>query len=199
MPAWGRVAARQGNSRERRDGAAIALARGEGGRRSPNARSARRSTTSRTASLSTVPARLRRAAARVLRNQRRSSRAARGRRCTRSRRPRREDLPQDQLGVSNTSCRVVERDSAHARGCVLVAEQLATTDERRSRRSTSRRPSSTSGGGAFAFVAAQWPSRVHRRDGRAHPAFAASCSVCEQWARGDRTEKSSVERQTQIV
>ena len=33
-------------------------------------------------------------------------------------------------GISNTWCRVVERYSAHARGCVLVDEQLATTDER---------------------------------------------------------------------
>ena len=33
-------------------------------------------------------------------------------------------------GISSTWCRVVERYSAHARGCVLVDEQLATTDER---------------------------------------------------------------------
>ena len=60
-------------------------------------------------------------------------------------------------GISNTWCRVVERYSAHARGCVLVDEQLATTDERTIEALNLSSAVRNSGGGAFGFVAAQWP------------------------------------------
>ena len=60
-------------------------------------------------------------------------------------------------GISNTWCRVVERYSAHARGCVLVDEQLATTDERTIEALNLSSTVRNSGGGAFGFVAAQWP------------------------------------------
>ena len=60
-------------------------------------------------------------------------------------------------GISSTWCRVVERYSAHARGCVLVDEQLATTDERTIEALNLSSAVRNSGGGAFGFVAAQWP------------------------------------------